>query len=91
LFPAFQPFQTQRLLCEAPWGGGEATKASRAEPLRLHGDLADHVALINQPIYITHGEDDELVRPSAARRLYDGVASTDKTLGGATATEQEGS
>jgi len=43
-------------------------------------DLTNEAPKITMPIYISHGEEDTLVDPKAARALYEAVGSVDKTL-----------
>lgn len=43
-------------------------------------DLAPHLHLVQNPVYICHGTEDTLVRPAAAQRTYDGITNAEKLL-----------
>jgi esterase/lipase len=70
-YPPIQP--------QLRWIVGAASDEEAREFLRPF-NLAEVVDRITCPILISHGDADEIMRPSSARRLYDAVASDSREL-----------
>jgi alpha-beta hydrolase superfamily lysophospholipase len=51
-----------------------------SEILQTMQTLPSQAAGINLPVLIMHGADDRLVAPGGSQKVYDEIASTDKTL-----------
>src|SRR5439155_11897856 len=61
------------------WVTGTLDDAKARERLREF-DLAGHAGRISHPVFVTHGEDDLIVDPAAARKMFDALTVADRTL-----------